>query len=458
MCVSIVKSLTFQNESSRESRRRCGRRPSLSAATPRCSLSWQKAQTAAMGTYLSTPDTEKESESGSTADGWSFGISSMQGWRRSQEDAHIVHQLPNGTNVFGVFDGHGGREVSNFAKAHFADALTKQKTYGSDVGKALVTAFHRIDELLEDRANLEEVNSLKKDPRKEAEGEGGSSSEEAAGAASPDGEEEDGERKVSMGEAVEIFQRLMTLKKMAAGAPAGDGAAAGALEAAGAGAAPNGAAGMASGGGAPQMSAASLLSGGGFGDGQTRTCTLPPSHIEAGATSVVAAVRNGVLYVANAGDSRAVLCRRGTAVALSEDHKPALPTELARISRAGGWVTAQGRINGNLNLSRALGDLKYKGDKKLGRHEQIITAQPDVTQRKLEKGDEFIVLACDGVWDCMTNQEVVDFVRSRLSAGEKNLIAIAEAILDHCIAEDPKTTGGIGGDNMTCIIAKLPKM
>ena len=53
--------------------------------------------------------------------------------------------------------------------------------------------------------------------------------------------------------------------------------------------------------------------------------------------------------------------------------------------------------------------------------------------------------------------QVVDFVRSRLSAGESNLVTIAEAILDACIAEDPKTTGGIGGDNMTCIIAKLPK-
>ena len=91
-----------------------------------------------MGSYLSAPITEKESESGSCRAGHTFGVSSMQGWRRSQEDAHIVHQLPNGTNVFGVVDGHGGREVSNFAKAHFAEALTKQRTYGADVGKALV--------------------------------------------------------------------------------------------------------------------------------------------------------------------------------------------------------------------------------------------------------------------------------------------------------------------------------
>ena len=121
-------------------------------------------------------------------------------------------------------------------------------------------------------------------------------------------------------------------------------------------------------------------------------------------------------------------------------------------------MTPQGRINGNLNLSRALGDLKYKQaiSSKLGRAEQIITADPDITVHKLEKGDEFIVLACDGVWDCMTNQGVVDFVRPRISATSNNLAAIAEEILDNCIAEDPKVTGGIGGDNMTCVIARLP--
>ena len=242
-------------------------------------------------------------------------------------------------------------------------------------------------------------------------------------------------------EAVDIFQRLMTLKRMSAAA----GAAAGAGTP-GAGAADGGA-------------AAAVLAASGLGGG-ARTCTLPPSHVDAGATSVVAAVRHGVLYVANAGDSRAVLSRKGVAVALSEDHKPQLPTELARIEKAGGWVTPQGRINGNLNLSRALGDLKYKGDGRLSRAEQLITAEPDLTSHTLETGDEFVVLACDGVWDCLTNQEVVDFVRARLGkpgGAPAALVTIADAILDHCMADDPKTTGGIGGDNMTCIIATLPK-
>lgn len=404
-----------------------------------------------MGAYLSSPETSKESEEGKfKSSGIQFAVSTMQGWRRTQEDAHIVEDLGDGTTVLGVFDGHGGREVSNFAKRHFSRVLKEHKDFRSDVGAALIGAFHGIDQLLEDKANLPEVNSLKldaNDPSDDSQPGGSSSADDDNEAA--DGEGADG-RKVSMSEAVDLFQKLMTLKRMnAAGAPSSEEGGGGARGSGGAGA---GGAGAADGGGGGPPSR--LLSGGGFGDGP-RVCTLPQSHVDAGATSVVMAVRGGYLVVANAGDSRAIVSRKGRALALSEDHKPALPTELQRIQKAGGWVTAQGRINGNLNLSRALGDLKYKGDKSLPRAEQIITAQPDITKHKLEKGDEFVVLACDGVWDCMTNQEVVDFVSARLKR-KMSLKAIIEEILDHCLAEDPRSTGGIGGDNMTCIIATLP--
>lgn len=71
-------------------------------------------------------------------------------------------------------------------------------------------------------------------------------------------------------------------------------------------------------------------------------------------------VQRVFLYVANAGDSRAVLCRAGAAVELSEDHKPEDPPERARINAAGGTVTADGRVNDGLNLSRAIGDHIYK--------------------------------------------------------------------------------------------------
>ena len=107
--------------------------------------------------------------------------------------------------------------------------------------------------------------------------------------------------------------------------------------------------------------------------------SLPPpeERVVAGCTAVVAAVVQRTVYVANAGDSRAVLCDgAGRARPLSVDHKPAAPAEAARIRAAGGFVSSFGgvaRVNGNLSLSRAIGDLQYKGNEALGRHEQVVT-------------------------------------------------------------------------------------
>jgi len=69
----------------------------------------------------------------------------------------------------------------------------------------------------------------------------------------------------------------------------------------------------------------------------------------------VALLRDNQLFVANAGDSRCVLCRDGQAVNMSDDHKPEDPDEQERIVNAGGRVTCDGRVNGGLNLSRAIG-------------------------------------------------------------------------------------------------------
>ena len=71
------------------------------------------------------------------------------------------------------------------------------------------------------------------------------------------------------------------------------------------------------------------------------------------------------------GDSLGVLSRNGIAHPLSDDHKPLQHTESIRIIQAGGFVSSVGRINGNLNVSRSLGDLKYKQVEQVGAHEQV---------------------------------------------------------------------------------------
>jgi serine/threonine protein phosphatase PrpC len=90
-----------------------------------------------------------------------------------------------------------------------------------------------------------------------------------------------------------------------------------------------------------------------------------------------------------------------------------------------------------LNLSRSIGDLEYKQNKKLSAEDQMITAFPDVIAENLTNDCNFIVLACDGVWDCMTNQEVCDFVIERLKKDPKiKLSKIIEEIFDKILAPD----------------------
>lgn len=147
-----------------------------------------------------------------------------------------------------------------------------------------------------------------------------------------------------------------------------------------------------------------------------------------GCTAVVAFLHGRELYVANAGDSRCVVCRDGKVVEMSFDHKPEDDIELSRIRKAGGRVTLDGRVNGGLNLSRAIGDHGYKKNTELTAEEQMISALPDLKRLTLEQSDEFMVLACDGIWNYMSNEEVVGFVKQRIDAGKLSLAEICEEV------------------------------
>mmetsp|Transcript_83459 Transcript_83459/g.153255 ORF Transcript_83459/g.153255 Transcript_83459/m.153255 type:complete len:462 (-) Transcript_83459:123-1508(-) len=194
---------------------------------------------------------------------------------------------------------------------------------------------------------------------------------------------------------------------------------------------------------------------------------LRDSAERCGTTAVCCMIRDAQMVLANAGDSRAVLCRKGKAVRLTQDHKPELPGETARIEAASGFIEEEAlpwggtgyRVNGDLNLSRALGDLHYK-DPALPAHMQMVSGVPDTQTLSWRAGeDEFVVLACDGVWECMEDQKVVNFIRHRLPppgpAVKKKLVPILEALLDACIANSPKQRGGLGCDNMTAVLVRF---
>lgn len=114
---------------------------------------------------------------------------------------------------------------------------------------------------------------------------------------------------------------------------------------------------------------------------------------------------------------------------MSIDHKPEDTPELERITKAGGKVSNDGRINGGLNLSRAIGDHSYKQNKELDAKEQMITALPDVKTLTIDPvKDQFMVLACDGIWNFMSSQDVCDFILPRLAEGRERLSQICEEV------------------------------
>lgn len=172
-----------------------------------------------------------------------------------------------------------------------------------------------------------------------------------------------------------------------------------------------------------------------------------------GCTAVsVLLTKDGTIYCGNAGDSRCIISSKGNAVALSHDHKPSDETEFNRITSGGGYIEF-GRVNGNLALSRAIGDYEFKNNEALPAERQIVTADPDVVKHEVSADDEYLVIACDGIWDCMTNQQVVQFVHSKIAAGNK-LDQICEGMMDECLAGATQL-GGVGCDNMTVVIVAL---
>ncbi|XP_075525614.1 protein phosphatase 1G [Dermacentor variabilis] len=503
-----------------------------------------------MGAYLSEPVTEKFS-SNETGSRISYGASSMQGWRMSQEDAHnTILNYDRETSFFAVYDGHGGAEVAKYCAMKLPDFVKTLSCYKEgNLEEALREGFLQFDASLVTATGLSELKALagtSSDDSGEATPEEGEADMLHAEATMPiedllarysgrvkevvceekesgkkgEGDVGDGSSAIDKPESQtgeklvngESLQEEQSVQKADNEVKAG-----GSCDTeAGSSASPSGSA--AAGDKQPESgrrssrrnwkpymalvadqdaSSDSSESGedeeeseeeeeveeeeeeeegeeeadgedeagcGGWNERLKRRLsqlnTLPTGDTEtagydSGCTAVVGLVRGHHLVVANAGDSRCVICRSGQALDMSLDHKPEDAAEYNRIRNAGGRVTKEGRVNGGLNLSRAIGDHAYKRNKDLELRDQMITALPDVKTLDINPAtDDFMVLACDGIWNNMTSQEVVDFVKRELDKGTRPLSAICEMLFDACLA--PDTTGdGTGCDNMTCIIVQF---
>ncbi|KAK5154963.1 phosphatase 2C-like domain-containing protein [Cryomyces antarcticus] len=147
-----------------------------------------------------------------------------------------------------------------------------------------------------------------------------------------------------------------------------------------------------------------------------------------------AALRQRVLYTANVGDARIVLCRNGKALRLSYDHKGSDENEGRRVASAGGLIL-NNRVNGVLAVTRALGDAYMK---------DLVTGHPYTTETVIQPDvDEFLILACDGLWDVCTDQEAVDLVRHTQDPQHASRL-----LVEHALTR-------FSTDNLSCMVVRF---
>eukprot|EP00294_Goniomonas_avonlea_P010904 CAMPEP_0114555006 /NCGR_PEP_ID=MMETSP0114-20121206/8517_1 /TAXON_ID=31324 /ORGANISM="Goniomonas sp, Strain m" /LENGTH=399 /DNA_ID=CAMNT_0001740099 /DNA_START=1 /DNA_END=1200 /DNA_ORIENTATION=- len=116
----------------------------------------------------------------------------------------------------------------------------------------------------------------------------------------------------------------------------------------------------------------------------------------------------------NIGDSRSIIVRRdGTLVEMSQDHKPDNSEERSRILAAGGTVSAN-RVDGNLALSRAMGDWQFKSNPSIGVEKQKVIVVPELTVETIREGDS-LLLFCDGLVEHLTNTQVAKLAHDAIA-------------------------------------------
>jgi len=332
-----------------------------------------------------------------------FGVLDEKGPRRTMEDAHSYvfdYDGVHGQGFFAVFDGHAGREAADWCGKNFHEYMLTTLQANPDVtvldvynqtfhkvdtslskisedsqgrihsGCTAVTAFLRIEDA-EGRQSF--LKSLRESPSSPA------SSNHTHGvvpdaATSGNGEPSDHQSKTSS------QGRLKTAPKRAS----------------------------------PPETA-------------SQSGTTFPQHPPDGPPL------RRVLYIANAGDARGVLCRKGRALRLTYDHKGTDKQEAKRITDSGGFVMS-GRVNGVLAVTRSLGDSSMK---------EFVVGAPYTTETVLSEDDEMLILACDGIWDVLDDQAACELVRAIGDPQEAAKTLVQEA------------THRYTNDNITVMVIRL---
>lgn len=302
-----------------------------------------------------------------------FGSSSHSGTSNSSSAG--VDELQVG--VFGVFDGHGGVTAATFSASTVHKYVAENLSRGNcNVSQALFEAFQRVDTEFED-AYLKKLKQLKqKDDMARHE------RMQRSGRPSRD----------------RVVAPFSSATSSSTGMEDPD---------------------------ADEIDAD--MDGGSRDDGDDDAIDFSNLRLDgygeelqsSGCTACVAVIAGrpgggGTITVANVGDTRAILCRQGDAVAMTLDHKAGRPDEKGRVFANGGMIW-KNRVLGKLAISRAIGDVTLKRNER--NEGLLVSGEPEIYEAEMLPHDEFVVLACDGVFDVISSQKAVDIVRGALRGG-----------------------------------------
>ncbi|GAA5877971.1 hypothetical protein JCM8547_000929 [Rhodosporidiobolus lusitaniae] len=332
------------------------------------------------------------------------------GARRTMEDAHaFIYDFAGlkGQGYFAVFDGHAGKKAAEYCGLHFHEHLLANlaKTPDTSIPHLLNATFHSVDTALSELSAAEGSHSgcTAVTCLLRLEDEQGNPVGEGSGVG-PGVRTTKGELEGKAGEACEAARQAGI--DPAEGKPGSSGTASPQMQrssdpapgqvGSGAGGVKEKLRNMFS--GSPKSISPSSSSGSG--------AASPATQVSGSATEIKAAKRT--LYTANAGDARAVLARGGQAIRLSYDHKGTDTKEIQRIEAAGGYVQNQ-RVNGYLAVTRSLGDSQMK---------QFVVGSPYTTETTIRPEDDYLIVACDGLWDVCSDQQAVDLIKGAQSAQE----------------------------------------
>lgn len=370
-------------------------------------------RTHSLSTPLQPPPPQRTHREEKSSSGTIYGASSRRGKRRvHREDRYItLPSVPNPENaadvsVFGVFDGHGGQRAAEFASKRLPELLFRNLSLSKgDKHDALRDAFLRTDHefvsgIVVDKSSFRRTRT----------------SEISSLTRSKSGSRFMAVALQSSGPFVSNSALLRSVSTTKCDISSDSSSV------------------------VSQSSQPSSVSDAGLPPSQPRLGRRASSRAEdqvaqvsatpnptCGSTATIILLCGEELLVAHVGDSRAVLSRDGEAVRLCDDHRPGREDEMERIEAAGGLILKVGgtyRVNGTLAVSRAIGDRGLK---------EFVVADPEIISRMLCVEDQFVVVASDGLWDFMKDQEcvemtnrfLVDHSPATLEQAAKNLVEIA---------------------------------